>query len=110
MCHVLSPTPVTMPSLREGVRPPRMIQIFPSTRSWRVIAVLWIVIGLSLLLWTILLRNGPHRPFWDANEAEALLMMNLAFPASMTVYCKPIGAIVVRQYTEVGNDLRSIAF
>ncbi len=75
-----------------------------------MIAVLWIVIGLSLLLWTILLRNGPHRPFWDANEAEALLMMNLAFPASTTVYCKPIGALVVRQYTEVGNDLRSIVF
>ncbi len=37
-------------------------------------------------------------------------MMNLAFPASMTVYYKPIGAIVVRQYTEVGNDLRSIVF
>jgi hypothetical protein len=35
-------------------------------------------------------------------------MMNLAFPASMTVYYKPICAIVVRQYTEVGNDLRSI--
>jgi hypothetical protein len=88
----------------------RMIQIFPSTRFWRVITVLWIAICVSLLVWTILLRNGPHRPFWDANEAESLLMMNLAFPSSMTVYCKPIAGVVVRQYTEVGNDLRSILF
>jgi hypothetical protein len=37
-------------------------------------------------------------------------MVNLAFPASMTIYYKPIGEMVVKPYTEAGNDLRSIIF
>ena len=73
-----------------------------------MIAALWIAICVALLVWTILLRN--HESFGGANEAEGLLMMNLAFPASMTIYYSPIGSLVVRQYTPEGNDLRTIMF
>ena len=71
---------------------------------------MWIVICVSLLVWVLLLRNGPDRDFGDANEAETLVMVNLAFPASLTILYRPIGEAVAISYSKAGNDLRSIVF
>lgn len=84
-----------------------MLQILiPGGRSrfWRVFALLWTCACVSLLVHTILLRNGPPHQFGDAEEMEELLMMVLSFPAGLLAVL-PFRGIALG-YQE--NDPRSI--
>jgi|GEM_PF-1440112 len=86
-----------------------MINLLPSGKIGRFVAVMWILACVSVVVHTILFRNASPYNFGDAQVVEWACMSMLSFPSSWLFY-STYAEVLFNWLGYPGNDPRTILF